>query len=563
MTLFLLAYLGGILTILSPCVLPVLPFVFARAGQPFRSSGLPLLLGMAFTFALLASIATLGGAAAVQANEYGRFAAVVLLALFGLTLLWDGLAERVMRPLVRLGGRLSEVAGTGNGFASSLLLGVATGLLWAPCAGPILGLLLTGAALQGASAATSLLLLVYAAGAATSLALALLAGRRVFALMKRSLGAEAWLRRGLGLAVLLGVGAIASGADKSILTRWSPVNTSSIEQSLLNTLRPETTANTKNIQLNVSGATHWLNSPPLSAEQLKGKVVLVDFWTYSCINCIRTLPYLRAWNEKYQAQGLVIIGVHSPEFAFEKSLPNVQQAMQDSGIRYPVALDNDFAIWRAFHNEYWPAHYLFDANGGLRDTHFGEGNYAETERQIQTLLAEKNGTAVTADRVKIVAQGAEISAATASNQRTPETYLGYEKAKNFVGSSPLLADKTLQYRAAEKLELHQWSLHGDWLQGAQMLTLQQAGGRVLLGFQARDVNLVLGAEAGKTVRFRVTLDGKPLGDNHGVDTDAEGLGVIRAQRVYQLIRQPDNQHPHRIEVEFLDAGAEAFAFTFG
>ena len=390
MWLLLLAYLGGVLTIVSPCILPVLPFVFARTGQPFIKSGLPLLAGMALTFALVATLAAVGGGWVVQLNQYGRWLALVFVALFGLTLLLPQLAERLTRPLVAAGSRLSEVAGADARPrpGASFLIGVATGLLWAPCAGPILGLLLTGAALQGASIQTTLLLLAYAAGAATSLAVALLLGGKVFAAMKRSIGAGEWLRRCLGAAMLAGVAAIALGLDTGLLARFSTASTGGIEQVLVGRLAGKSPRDSAAMRAQnpvseegalpvadkapgtlpvegnlppLTGAVQWLNSPPLDAQALKGKVVLVDFWTYSCINCLRSLPYVKAWAEKYRDQGLVVIGVHAPEFAFERDVKNVTQAMKDLGIHYPVAIDNEFKIWRAFNNEYWPAHYFADA----------------------------------------------------------------------------------------------------------------------------------------------------------------------------------------------------------
>src|ERR1700722_17381322 len=336
MLLLFIAYFGGVLTILSPCILPVLPFVFARSDQPFRKSGLPLLAGMALTFVLVASLATVGGAWAVRANQFGRIAALVLLALFGLTLLFSSLADRLTRPIVRLGNRLSSTSDAGGSVLNSFLLGIGTGLLWAPCAGPILGLILTGAALQGASAHTALLLLAYALGAATSLAVALLAGGRLFAAMKRSLGFDEWIRRALGVAVLIAVVVVAFGLDRGVLTRLSLASTGGLEQRLLDRFHPA--SQPKRIVLNqtidvsdsatpdLSGATAWINSPSLTLASLRGKVVLIDFWTYSCINCLRTLPYIKAWNEKYKDHGLVIIGVHTPEFPFEKDESNVRKA---------------------------------------------------------------------------------------------------------------------------------------------------------------------------------------------------------------------------------------------
>ena len=432
MTLFVLSYLAGALTILAPCILPVLPFVFARVDQPFARSGLPLLVGMALSFAGVATLATVGGSWAAEANEIGRDAALVVLAAMGLALLVPRVADRLTRPLVALGARLSEAAHrdaqiNGRSVLPSLALGVATGLLWAPCAGPVLGLVLTTAALQGASAHTSSLLLSYAAGAATSLALALWVGGRVFEAMKRLLGLGEWLRRGLGVAVLAAVTTVALGLDTGLLARLNPPLGSSIEQNLLERLdarplpvlalpasaRPVAndpldipakvikTANplvmspplpVEGVAPELSGATGWLNSPPQTLQSLRGKVVLVDFWTFGCINCQRALPHVRSWAEKYKAQGLVVIGVHTPEFAFERKPGNVKRAVDELGLTFPIAIDNDFAIWRSFSNQYWPANYFIDAQGRIRFHHFGEGEYERSEQVIQQLLQEAHAS---------------------------------------------------------------------------------------------------------------------------------------------------------------------------
>ncbi len=612
MILFLLAYFGGVLTIVSPCILPVLPFVFARGDRPFLSSGLPMLVGMAATFAAVATLAAVGGGWAVAANQYGRLAAVALLALFGIALLFPALSERLTRPLVALGARLSASAdqrakGPTSPVLSSLLLGVATGLLWAPCAGPVLGLILTGAALQGANIQTSLLLLAYAAGAATSLALALLVGERVFAAMKRSLGAGEWIRRGLGVAVLLAVAAIASGFDTGFLTRVSLASTASLEQGLLDKFHASPASSaamsngpammtgnqammagnsammsgnsammmsgtktkpaapslpTEGAMPPLSGAVEWLNSSPLTRESLKGKVVLVDFWTYSCINCLRAIPYVRAWAEKYKDQGLVVIGVHAPEFAFEKNIDNVRRAVADLAITYPVAIDNDYAIWRAFDNQYWPAHYFIDAEGRIRHHHFGEGEYDESERVIQQLLAEAGQTGLPGSIVTIDAKGAEAAADMADVQ-SPETYVGYERAAHFISPGGAVQDAPHVYAAATP-RLNEWALAGDWTIGGEHAVLNDGGGRILYRFHARDLHLVLGPTPdGKPVRYRVTIDGKAPGDSHGVDVDAEGNGVVTGQRLYQLVRQSGPITDRTFEIEFLDPGVQAYAFTFG
>ncbi|OIR08055.1 thiol-disulfide oxidoreductase YkuV [mine drainage metagenome] len=574
MLLVLLAYLGGVLTILSPCILPVLPFVFARADQPFRRSGLPLLAGMAATFALVASAAALGGGWVVTANQAGRWAALALMALFALTLLLPGWADRLTRPLVAAGARLARVADGGEGRpATAFLLGIATGLLWAPCAGPILGLLLAGAALNGASTTTLLLLLAYGAGAATSLGLALLAGGRVFALLKRSLHAGEWIRRGLGAAMLAGVIAIALGLDTGALAALSTASTAGLEQDLVDhltrprpaaarTALPEQTLPVEGMAPPLDGAVQWLNSPPLTLAGLRGKVVLVDFWTYSCINCLRTLPYVKAWAAKYRDQGLVVIGVHSPEFAFERDPANVAAAVARLGISYPVALDNRYAMWNAFANRYWPAHYFIDAQGRIRHHHFGEGGYAESERVIQTLLREAGAAHVAATLVETRGQGVQRAAAE-TDERSPETYLGYGRAER-CASAPITPDAEAAYQTPAALPPDGWGLSGRWIVGAEQVRLAQAGGRILYRFHARDLHLVLGpGPGGAPVRFRVGLDGHPPGPAHGVDTAADGSGLIRAQRLYQLIRQPGPITDHVFSIEFLDPGAEAYAFTFG
>jgi cytochrome c biogenesis protein CcdA/thiol-disulfide isomerase/thioredoxin len=602
MLLFVLAYLGGVLTIVSPCILPVIPFVLARADRPFLRNGLPMLVGMALAFAVVATLASVAGGWVVSANQYGRIAALALLAIFGVTLLFPELADRLMRPLVAVGARLSQSAdqASDGSIWAPLLLGVATGFLWAPCAGPVLGLILTGAALQGASVETTLLLLTYAAGAATSLALALLIGGRVFAAMKRSIGAGEWIRRGLGAAVLVAIAAIALGLDTGFLTNLSLGSTTSLEQGLLDKLHPRentmamtgamtgtmtgamtgtmTGAPSMMMQAkpggqgeelpvegalpSLSGAVEWLNSKPLTAEDLKGKVVLVDFWTYSCINCLRSIPYIRAWAEKYRDHGLVVIGVHAPEFAFEKNVANVKKAVATLNIAYPVAIDNDYRIWRAFDNQYWPAHYFIDAQGMIRHHEFGEGEYAESERVIQKLLAEAGDSKVPTGIVAVNGSGAE-AAPSQTDHQSPETYIGYDRLDHFVSPGGVAQDASHVY-AAGSSGRNDWSLVGNWIVGNERALLNDKDGSIIYRFHARDLHLVLGPAAdGKPVRFVVTVDGQAPGASHGVDIDAEGNGVVTAQRLYQLVRTPGAVADHTFEIRFLDPGVQAYAFTFG
>ncbi|NTJ68371.1 cytochrome c biogenesis protein DipZ [Agrobacterium rhizogenes] len=590
MTLLIIAYLGGALTILSPCILPILPFVFARAGQPFVRSTLPMLAGMALTFAIVATLAAVGGAWAIRANEYGRLAAIILLGLFGLSLISPRIATALSRPAVDLGNNLLNAAGAQRATASvrsSFVLGIATGLLWAPCAGPILGLVLTGAALKGANLQTTFLLLAYGAGAATSLAGALLAGGKIFARMKQSLGVSERIRQVAGAAVLAGVAAIALGLDTGLLARLSYASTGSFEQALLEKLHPKASAPETEVASNgamkvatdaarpfhsdlpiegaapsLDGAVTWLNSQPLTTAELRGKVVLVDFWTYSCINCIRTIPYVRAWAEKYKDQGLVVIGVHAPEFAFEKNVDNVKKAVTDFKIGYPVAIDNDYRIWRAFENNYWPAHYLIDAKGRVRYQHFGEGNYRQTEQAIQDLLREAGSDMAQSGPVVPDARGAEASP-DLGHIRSGETYVGYSQATGFVSPEGVKADTAADYSIANP-GLNQWGLAGTWTIGSEQAVLDKAGGGITYRFSARDLHLVLGPSAdGKPIRFQVTVDGKAPGADHGSDIDADGNGIVTATKLYQLVRQSGDVTARNFEIRFLDPGVQAYAFTFG
>jgi cytochrome c biogenesis protein CcdA/thiol-disulfide isomerase/thioredoxin len=595
MTIVFLVFLGGVLTILSPCILPVLPFVFARSEQKFLTNGLPMLAGMAATFAAIATLAAVGGSWAVRVNQYGRIVALVLLTAFAATLLSPRLADWLARPFVALGNRLAQPTPGSSKFGpvNSLLLGVATGLLWAPCAGPILGLILTGAAISGPNARTSLLLFAYAAGAATSLAVALLAGGKVFAFLKRSLGTGEWIRRGLGVAVLLAVAAILFGWDSTVLTRLSLNGTNSLEQSLIDKINPRepgaaggsmAMSNSKSdghaMMMSAAkpskdlpvegeipsfaGATLWLNSPPLTPDALRGKVVLVDFWTYSCINCLRALPYVESWYEKYKDHGLVVIGVHAPEFAFEKDPNNVRRAVADLKVAYPVALDNDYAIWQAFNNQYWPAHYFIDAAGRIRGHHFGEGNYEESEQTLRKLLSDAGQTDLPLpglDSAKAVGVQAPPDEA---HDQSPETYVGYRRGENFASPGGFSQDQLHAYSAPAALKLNQWSLSGSWNVDPEKAVLGAVPGKIEFRFYARDLHLVLGPGSdGKPVRFRVLLDGAAPAVNHGADTDSGGQGAIDRQRLYQLIRQTGDVREHVFSIEFLDSGVQAYSFTFG
>jgi thiol-disulfide isomerase/thioredoxin len=313
----------------------------------------------------------------------------------------------------------------------------------------------------------------------------------------------------------------------------------------------------------LAGATGWLNSPPLTTAGLRGSVVLVDFWTYTCINWLRTLPYLRAWAERYKQHGLVVIGVHTPEFDVEHDLDNVRRAVKELRVDYPVAVDSDYAIWSAFDNHYWPALYVVDAQGQIRHHRFGEGGYQESEMILQQLLTEAGSSGIGQDLVSVDPTGIE-AAADWDSLRSPENYLGYQRTENFASSNGAVLNTRHVYAAPTGLRLNHWALSGDWTVQAQATVLHQAEGRIVYRFHARDLHLVMGSPArGTPVRFRVLIDGEPPGAAHGTDVDDQGDGTVTEPRLYQLIRQPGPVSERTFEITFLDPGVQAYAFTFG
>jgi thiol-disulfide isomerase/thioredoxin len=310
------------------------------------------------------------------------------------------------------------------------------------------------------------------------------------------------------------------------------------------------------------GAAGWLNSEPLTPEGLRGKVVLVDFWTYTCINWLRTLGYVRAWHEKYQDKGLVVVGVHTPEFPFERDADNVRWAAAYQRVEYPIALDPEYAVWRAFSNNYWPAVYIADAKGMIRHMHFGEGGYEECEMVIQMLLREADGDGVPDNLVSVADEGFEAQADW-QNLGSPETYLGYQQAKNFVSADGVEFDEPHDFAVPDRLERNQWALAGNWTLGPGKSVANEADGRLAFRFHARDVNLVMGPPASGPVAYRVLVDGEPPGDAHGLDVDEGGNGTLDRPRLHQLIREPRSITDRTVEITFLAPGAEAYCFTFG
>ena len=345
----------------------------------------------------------------------------------------------------------------------------------------------------------------------------------------------------------------------TIATAWLPTMNSSASysgKSNLSYMEPRGELSS------LKKADAWLNSKPLSPQDLKGKVVLVQFWTYTCINWMRTLPYMRAWADKYKDMGLVIIGVHTPEFSFEQNVENVRSATKDMKINFPIALDNKREIWNAFNNQYWPALYFIDSKGNIRSYQFGEGEYEKSERIIQQLLSEAGINNVNHDLVSVNANGTEL-AADWKNLKSPENYLGFERTEKFF-TPKVIEGKNYNYTGASDLKLNYWSLFGEWTVKKELILLNKANGRISYRFQARDLNLVMGpAQPSTSIRFRILINGQPPGAAHGNDVDEMGYGTIAEQRLYQLVRQSGNISDLRFEIEFLDAGVEAFSFTFG
>jgi thiol-disulfide isomerase/thioredoxin len=311
------------------------------------------------------------------------------------------------------------------------------------------------------------------------------------------------------------------------------------------------------------GATTWLNSEPLTPPGLAGRVVLVDFWTYTCVNWLRTFPFVRAWDAKYRNQGLVVIGVHTPEFGFERDIDNVAAHTREFGVEYPVAIDSDYGVWRAFDNHFWPALYIADGQGRIRFHHFGEGEYAMTEMVIQQLLLDAGAGRIDQDLVTVEARGLEVAADWGS-LRSPETYLGYGQSTGFASRDVAAFDESRVYAAASRLPLNYWDLSGNWTVARHAAILNEPGGRIAFQFQARDVNLVMGPTSkGASIPFRVFLDGRVVDGSSGSDVDADGRGTVREQRTYQLIRQSGQIKDRRFEIEFLEPGVETYCFTFG
>jgi cytochrome c biogenesis protein CcdA/thiol-disulfide isomerase/thioredoxin len=537
------AFVAGLVTAISPCVLPVLPILFAgSAGGRRRPYAIVAGLVVSFTVFTLAATALLS--ALGLPDDLLRNVAIGVVVLVGLSLLWPRLGDVLERPFLALGRR--RPGDVGGGF----FLGLNLGLLFTPCAGPVIAAIAALAATRSLSVDAVLVTLAYALGAGLVLLGLAVAARRGLSTARLRARAPA-VRRALG-AVIVGVAVLMIlGLDLRLATKvpaytraLQGLEESAAAHSRLDRLlgdpgRTEGQLEDFGPAPDFQGISLWLNSEPLTLAQLRGKVVLVDFWTYSCINCLRTLPHVQGWYRTYRGAGLVVVGVHTPEFAFERVPGNVRRAVGELGVHYPVALDNDYGTWNAWLNRYWPAKYLIDRQGHLRYAHFGEGSYEETEHVIRTLLAEKG-------LPKPVS--GSLRDPTPTGTQTPETYLGFDRIEGFIGSE-LVPNREAGYRIPPAVPTNQFAYGGRWTVEAERIVAGR-GARLRLAFHAQHVFLVLGT-TGETERVRVTLDGRTL-------TTVR----VTADRLYTLARIPGEAGDHVLDLAF-SPGTEAYAFTFG
>jgi len=544
-----LGFLEGLALIASPCILPILPIVLSAGIDGGKSRPYGLILGFIVSFWAF----TLFSRSVIQffhiEPDWLRTISYVFLVLLGMLMLSEKLNEgfsQLTQSLVQLGQTATQAANRKDGFLSGIIVGLFIGLIWSPCVGPIIAVVLVQSIRQQTNLQSALLLAAFSLGVAVPMLLIILGGKKVLTKLDRVKSKTGLIRKSLG-AVIIATVLLTAGNDFFKAPSISfAANQRQGSATLIHALPQSYTAP------NFVGISSWINSKPLSMSDLKGKVILVDFWTYSCINCIRTLPTITGWDRQYRDKGLIIVGVHSPEFNFEKKLSNVQAAVVQHGIHYPVALDNNLDTFTNFRNQYWPAHYLIDRNGKVVYTHFGEGEDATTENNIRALLG-LSGSSGNRD-----ASG-EVPF---HDNQTPETYLGYARTENFNSLEVMSQNVTANYTFPTNLPTNAWALKGQWKVDAQSITAMAPQAALRMHFRAEKVFLVLGTSGSKPVHVSLLLNGKPLAANaSGKDVKNADL-IVQRHTLYELINQ-DYFKAGTLEIRSQDSGLSAYAFTFG
>lgn len=559
--LLFFAFLAGIVTSISPCILPVLPLLLSAGIGKAHHRPLGIIIGLIFSLTFFTlTLTTIVQATGISPDTL-RHLAIGLIILFGLTMIFPAFEQfflRLASPLARLGNRIEGSANQAHtGFSSGLLVGIALGLVWAPCAGPILATITTLVATQSVTWTACIVTLSYSIGTALPMFLIMYGGNKISLSISRLTPYTDSIRKLFGVIMILAALAIAFHLDSALQQIALPYfPTITIEDNELVKKELKILQNkTDSPPLAVGdqapdfiGITDWINSPGLTVEQLKGKVVLVDFWTYSCINCVRTLPYLKKWYATYKDKGFVIIGIHTPEFEFEKNLDNVKEATKRFAIEYPVALDNKYGTWQNYNNQYWPAHYIIDQQGIIRYIHFGEGHYDDTENMIRSLLG-----------LAPVTQTQETTHS--PMPQTPETYLGYKRAQSYAPEILLSPEKTTTYNYSHALAQDKIGLKGDWFVGPECITAKSNDSTVTLHFVGAHVYLVMSAE--RPTLITVLLDGQPVPPSYySKDMDSSGKILVEDSRMYEILDLKNNAVDHLLTLQVPD-GVSLYAFTFG
>lgn len=561
------AFIAGFVTILSPCILPILPIVLSSGFTGGHRRPLGVVAGFVVSFTLFTLfLATIVQATGIPADSL-RALSVIIIVIFGASLLLPQFQVLMEKMFTKLSSRISPKTSQGTGFFGGFLLGVSLGLIWTPCVGPIIASVITLAATSSVTGSAVLITFAYSLGTAIPMLGITYGGRTLLQKVPWLVKNTGNIQKVFGVLMILVAIGIFFNIDRRFQT-WvldtfpqygvglTSFEDNDIVKDQLDSIHEESTLKDNIDSMMYPQAPElipggeWFNSDPLTLESLRGKVILIDFWTYTCINCIRTFPYLRDWHEKYSDEGFVLIGVHTPEFEFEKDADNVAQALLDFNLTHPVMQDNEYRTWRAYENRYWPAHYLIDKNGRIRYTHFGEGDYDKTEAMIQKLLKEA-GTVT----------NEPINTATYSiDTQTPETYLGYGRMAGLASSESVAYDERATYSLPKSLLPNRFGFEGDWIVNEESST-PFAGGAIEYNFMAKDVFLVMTPTGTTPSRVRVILDGE-LVDEFGGDDVVDGIVTVNSNRLYRLIKLPEASK-NLLRLEFIDGNLSVFAFTFG